>query len=319
MAVIRTDKSEKKNKQAKPNLCEFLLLIIQATCSLFKICQIICAHIGAHHTQIDHIFLLIKVVAFWTVKVISSQKKQAKKRQTCLLNSGMAPQLLKSAAHKGVRPPTAHPVAFDYSEAQGANTCFLMCWMEPVLSMSETKLQLTFLHLCLISFSCSVISAWWDCAELKRWTKLECVWGCHVFFKGVTPPVLPCTVLFPVKAITCMHCHCLAKLPENCRHNWKTIAEWQPDVEIHLPLVDLPQTWGHSETSWSKKIYIKLMTLLRKHTTNTITHITGNFQMEKMYTLLWMPSPQNTDFYAALSSWKYARAEEVKVCSGSGK
>jgi len=60
VAVIGTDKSEKKIKQAKPNLCEFLLLIIQATCSLFKICQIICAHIGTHHTQIDHVFPLMK-------------------------------------------------------------------------------------------------------------------------------------------------------------------------------------------------------------------------------------------------------------------
>lgn len=60
VAVIRTDKSGKKPKQVKPNLCEFLLLIIQATCSLFKICQIICAHVGAHHAQIDHIFPLVK-------------------------------------------------------------------------------------------------------------------------------------------------------------------------------------------------------------------------------------------------------------------
>lgn len=49
-----------KIRQAKPNHCEFFLLIIQATCSLFKICQIIHAHIGAHHTQIDHIFPHIK-------------------------------------------------------------------------------------------------------------------------------------------------------------------------------------------------------------------------------------------------------------------
>lgn len=58
------------------------------------------------------------------------------------------------------------------------------------------------------------------------------------------------------------------------------------------------------------------MTLLRKHTTTTITHITGNIIPNGKNVC---SSPQNTDFYAALSSWKYAKAEEVKVCSGSGK
>lgn len=77
VAVIRTDKSEKKIKQAEPNLCEFLLLIIQATCSFFKICQVICAHVGAHHTQIDHIFPLIKYSSFGLLKWF--QSKETKK------------------------------------------------------------------------------------------------------------------------------------------------------------------------------------------------------------------------------------------------
>lgn len=51
----------------------------------------------------------------------------------------MAPQLLRAAAHKGGRPLTVHPDAFDFSAAQGDSVCVLMCQVEPVLITSQKQ------------------------------------------------------------------------------------------------------------------------------------------------------------------------------------